>query len=84
MNNAKIENVKSLASDDRLRYFIRKAVDFERVWGSYGDDGWLHLSTSKEGKLFPLWPEKEFSIDYNTKHQYQNSPKEIDLYYFFR
>lgn len=82
MNNAKVENVKSLSSESRLGYFLRKVADFERVWGGYGDDGWLHLSTEKGGKLLPLWPEEEFSIDYNTSHQYQLSPKEINLYYF--
>ncbi|AOR65409.1 DUF2750 domain-containing protein [Pectobacterium wasabiae] len=82
MNNSKIENVNSLTSEDRLSYFVRKVADFEQVWGSYGNDGWLHLSTKDGKRIFPIWPEEEFSIDYNTKHQYELSPKEIDLYYF--
>lgn len=82
MNSAKIENIKSLTSEDRFNYFIRKSADFEKVWGSYGENGWLHLSTKEGTKLFPLWPEEVFSADYNTNHQYNFSPKEIDLYYF--
>ena len=44
MNNIKLLNVQSLDLHKRLECLIRKVADFELIWGSYGDNGWLLLS----------------------------------------
>lgn len=38
MDNGKIANVKSLNSNKRFEYFIRKIADFEQLCGSYGEN----------------------------------------------
>ena len=82
MNNMKLLNIQSLDPIKRLEYFIRKIADYELIWGSYGDNGWLLLSDENGRKIVPFWPEKEFVNAYNVNHKYEYIPKKIDLYYF--
>ena len=78
----KLLNVQSLDPIKRLEYFIRKIADYELIWGSYGNNGWLLLSDENGRKIVPFWPEKEFVNEYNVTHKYEYFPKKIDLYYF--
>ena len=82
MDNIKLLNVQSLDSHKRLEYLIRKVADFELIWGSYGDNGWLLLSDENGRRITPFWPEKEFVNEYNITHKYDYFAKKIDLYYF--
>lgn len=56
----KIENILKMPEDERYNYFIRKAADFEQLWG-LSNDGWALLGDSSENRILPLWPEKEFA-----------------------
>ena len=51
-----------MKSDARKRYeyFIKKATDFEEVWGLY-NNGWVTTTDSDGRALIPFWPKKEFA-----------------------
>ena len=55
----KIKNILNFSSQERYDYFIRKAVDFEKVWGLY-NNGWA-TSKFNEDYVIPFWPEKIFA-----------------------
>lgn len=77
LGSRKIDNVKSLNSNERLEYFVRKIADFEQLWGSYGENGWLQLFGENDKKVIPFWPEKQFVKDYNITHNYMYVPIEL-------
>ena len=54
MDNIKLLNVQSLDSHKRLEYLIRKVADFELIWSSYGDNGWLLLSDENGRRIVPF------------------------------
>lgn len=61
MNPDKITNVFSLTPQERYLYFVRKAADFERVWGLLRPDGLWVVSATDSGDAYPFWPEAEFA-----------------------
>jgi Protein of unknown function (DUF2750) len=75
--NKKLTNVINFPAPERYSYFIRKAADFEEVWGLY-DNGWALLE-SKGNRILAFWPECEFAelCAIDTWQSY--TPKKITL-----
>ena len=81
MNNKEFEAVIKLPASKRYEYFIKKAVDFEELWGLY-DDGWAMTADDKGNKMIPFWPKKEFA-DFCAIDEWKvYVPESIDLYEF--
>ncbi|MFC3801922.1 DUF2750 domain-containing protein [Cohnella sp. GCM10012308] len=60
MNQKEFDAVIKLPANIRYEYFIKKAADFEEVWGLY-DEGWATTSNDRGELMIPFWPEKEFA-----------------------
>jgi lantibiotic modifying enzyme len=58
----KFESILKLSSQERYKYFIKKIVDAEEVWGLY-DNGWALAGANDDLNqiTFPLWPSEEFA-----------------------
>lgn len=74
----KIKNITAMKAPERYEYFVRKTVDFEKVWGLY-EDGWAVAEDSKGHKAIPFWPEKEFAEVCCDAVWKSYEPKAIDL-----
>ncbi|HVR95193.1 MAG TPA: DUF2750 domain-containing protein [Thermoanaerobaculia bacterium] len=51
--------VLGLPAEDRYRWFLQIACDWEEVWGLSQTDGWVLASDRSQGErgdAFPLWP----------------------------
>ncbi len=60
-NEKEIANVLSLSGSERYKYFIKKVVDNEKIWGLY-QDGWALVEDKRFAKkLLPMWPLKEYA-----------------------
>lgn len=78
MNNIEIDAVLRLPAPIRYEYFIKKAADYEEIWGLF-KDGWA-VSEDKEGKtLIPFFPRKEFAESLAAKEWAGYRAKRIDL-----
>jgi hypothetical protein len=75
INSSKLHSVSSLSSLDRYEYFIRKACDFEQVWGLF-HNGWL-MTMVDESRLLPIWPEAPFAAECATNEWVNAVPKVI-------
>ena len=60
INKHKLLNLMSAGADERYRYFVQKAVDFEEVWGLY-KDGWALVADSEQQHALAFWPEEAFA-----------------------
>lgn len=58
--NREIEVVSNLSAPERYKYFIKKVVDFEEVWG-LNNDGWAVTQDEIGNKMIPIWPKREFA-----------------------
>lgn len=77
MDNKKIINLLSLSSEERYEYFIRKTVDFEKIWGLY-NNGWA-TSEFNGDHVIPFWPEETFAELCATNEWVHYHPKAISL-----
>ncbi len=73
----KARRVASLSPGERYRYFIRKACDFEVVWGLYAG-GWASVEADGITGL-PLWPEEELAAQCATGVWSSYTPRSIPL-----
>lgn len=79
-NPKEIEAVLNLNKQKRYKYFIKKVVDNERIWGLYNGK-WKLVDDCGKSYLV-LWPYKKF-IELCTKTDgTKYSPKQIDIDYF--
>jgi hypothetical protein len=60
INKKEFETVIKQPPNIRYEYFIKKVVDFERVWGLY-NDGWATAKDKEDNALIPFFPKKEFA-----------------------
>jgi hypothetical protein len=65
----------------RYEYFIKKAADYEEVWGLY-NEGWATAQDDKGNTLLPLFPNKRFAENIAEKEWEGFKPKRIELDYF--
>jgi hypothetical protein len=57
----KINNIFNLSPKDRYDYFIRKVVDFGKVWLIKSKGMYVALGDNAGNRIIPVWPEKEFA-----------------------
>src|SRR5262249_37757302 len=56
-----IESVLGREGPEGYKYFIKRVVDSELVWGLYCD-GWALAEADGDSiKVFPLWPYEEYA-----------------------
>lgn len=78
LNEKEISAVSALSRDERLGYFIKRAADFERVWG-IDEAGWV-LSALNDGRsVFQLWPFADYAALCCVGEWASCAPKAIDL-----
>src|SRR5258708_3974697 len=56
-----ILNVSKLAPIERYKYFIKRAVDFEKLYSLKNSTGDWAITEVDNHKLFSLWSSKEFA-----------------------
>jgi len=76
-----IEAVMHLSGKDRYKYFIKKVVDSEKLYGLY-EDGWALVSDDEGKEYFPLWPAEEYALLCAENGWENYNPEEIDLHKF--
>lgn len=56
MHDREFVEVTGLPAAKRYEYFVKRAVDWECVWGLRSEKGWT-LASGPEGRTaFPVWP----------------------------
>lgn len=81
MNQKEFEAVIKLPANVRYEYFIKKAADYEELWGLY-HDGWATAQDDWGNTLFPFFPNEKFA-DTFAKNEWESCrPKRIELVYF--
>ncbi|WP_079508607.1 DUF2750 domain-containing protein [Mesobacillus jeotgali] len=58
MNSKEFEAVIRQPAEVRYEYFIKKAADYEEVWGLYLE-GWATAKDDMERILLPLFPNEK-------------------------
>jgi len=78
INQKQIDSVLILSGSQRYKYFIKKIVDWEEVWGLY-NEGWALAGDENDIKTFPVWPAKEYA-QLCAKNEWKNyKPEMISL-----
>ncbi|OWR32506.1 hypothetical protein CDO73_02570 [Saccharibacillus sp. O23] len=81
MDTRELEAMVSRPADVRYKYFVKRVVDEEIVWGLF-EDGWMTTQDEKGNRLVPFWPKKEFAKHCAINDWQNGTPKSIDLYEF--
>jgi Protein of unknown function (DUF2750) len=55
-----VEAVLKLSGEERIKYFVKRIVAFETVWGLYSK-GWASAKDNSGDLVFPVWPAKEYA-----------------------
>ncbi|MBT2691631.1 DUF2750 domain-containing protein [Bacillus sp. ISL-55] len=81
MNQREFDAVIRQPAAVRYEYFIKKAADYEEVWGLYNEG----LATAQDdfgNTLLPLFPNEKFAKAFAKKEWEGYSPKRIELDHF--
>lgn len=78
MNQKEFEAVIRQPAKIRYEYFIKKAADYEEVWGLY-HDGWATAKDDMERILLPLFPNEKFAEAFVKDEWEACTPKRIEL-----
>lgn len=76
--NKEVDTVKKLPAHKRYKYFIKKVVDYEEVWGLY-KEGWAITEDSEGSKLVPFWPKSDFADLCTIEDWKDYKPSKINL-----
>lgn len=60
MNEIEFNSVQNLSAQKRYKYFIKKIVDSEEIWGLY-KEGWAIAKDNNSHQYLLFWPKKEFA-----------------------
>jgi hypothetical protein len=60
LREQEVTAVCSLSADERVEYFIKRAVGYEEVWG-LKEDGWKLSANSSGLKVFQVWPFDDYA-----------------------
>ncbi|MGV2941294.1 DUF2750 domain-containing protein [Mesobacillus sp. LC4] len=78
MNKQEFEAVIRLPAPIRYEYFIKKAADYEEVWGLY-NEGWASAQDAEGNVLLPFYPNEKFAEAF-AKNEWEGCrPKKIEL-----
>lgn len=77
-NEEEIERVRSLNSNKRYEYFIKKVVDWDEVWGLF-NNGWAMQSDGDGNSYFPIWPAKIYAAVNKNSEWEKYEPKSFDI-----
>lgn len=81
MNQHEFETVIKQPAAIRYEYFIKKAADYEEVWGLY-NDGWATAEDDMGNVLIPFYPNEKFAETF-AKNEWEGfRAKKIELDYF--
>lgn len=78
VHSKEIESVLKLDGEQRYRYFIKKVVGNDEIWGLY-NDGWALVADEEGSQLFPIWPSQEYASLCAKNGWIKYEPKPFDL-----
>lgn len=81
LNQREFEGVTRQPAAIRYEYFIKKAVDYEEIWGLY-NDGWATAQDDMGNTLLPFFPNEKFAETFAKKEWEDFSPRRIELAHF--
>lgn len=81
MNQHEFQAVIRQPASVRYEYFIKKAVDYEEVWGLY-KNGWATAQDDIGNILIPLYPNEKFAETFAINEWKGCRPKKIELRHF--
>ena len=61
VNEKEIVSVSNLSPIDRYKYFIKKVVDWEKMYSLKSKEGEWEISELENHKIFSLWSAPEFA-----------------------
>jgi hypothetical protein len=80
VNGKHVQNALSLSAPARYSYFVKRAADWQEVWGLRTDEGWS-LGKDNEGRdLFPIWPHPLFAEMCADGLWAENKPRRIEVH----
>lgn len=74
--------VSSLEGAARVAHFIKRAADWQVVWGLRDQDGWVSANDGNGNEGLPIWPHPNYAAACATKEWEGNSPAAIDVELF--
>lgn len=81
MNQREFDAVIRQPAAVRYEYFIKKASDYEEVWGLY-NEGWASAQDDIGNTLLAFFPNERFAEHIAKKEWEVFKPKRIELDYF--
>lgn len=80
LRDKEFKSVLSLSGEKRYEYFVKKIVDWGKVWSLRNKDGWVLASSgSINSHLIPVWPHQRYASACLFEEWSDCSPASISL-----
>ena len=80
-SSTELSEVESYNANERLHYFLTRAVESEEVWGLSNQSGWV-MKEANEHTILPVWPYKQLADDCATNEWQNYIPGAVSLEHF--
>lgn len=73
--------VESYSAQERLHYFLSRAIEAEEIWGLSNQAGWV-MKEDNNITTLPVWPYEIFAANCATSEWQNYSPGAVSLEHF--
>lgn len=78
MREQEFNNAIKLTAEERYEYTIKKAADWQEIWGLW-NEGWVLYGAKDEKECMPIWPHERFADACRGDDWSDCAPKMIEL-----
>ncbi|MFT2090773.1 DUF2750 domain-containing protein [Paraglaciecola sp. 2405UD69-4] len=69
-------DLSKMSPEQRFEYALEKMYETTKLWGLYGENGWVMLKADDDA-CFPIWPHEEFAEAWKKADDPASQPKQI-------
>lgn len=78
---SELQQVESYEPEDRLGYFLSRAIEAEEIWGLSNESGWV-MKDQDEYSILPVWPYHQMATNCATNEWKNYSAGAVSLEHF--
>lgn len=82
LTEREFDSVTQLGGAARLKHFVNRVADWQRVWGLRGNSGWVSVGDDAGNSGFAVWPHPQYASACVTGEWEGNRPTPIDVQEF--
>lgn len=82
LTEKEFDSVTQLDGPARVKHFVSRVADWQKVWGLHSDSGWVSVGDDEGNMGFPVWPHPQYAAACASGEWAGNRPASIDVHEF--